>query len=64
MNWRMHYWTKWRFLGEIMRSLENLQVCAAHVCTSNPLNDSTFTIQDLVQEKMTIQGAAEKDSLP
>ena len=29
--------------------------------TSNPaLNDSTFTIQDLVQEKMTIQGVAEK----
>lgn len=29
--------------------------------TSNPaLNDSVFTIQDLVQEKMTIEGVAEK----
>ena len=45
-----------------MRSLENLQVLRSSMYrTSNPaLNDSTFTIQDLVQEKMTIQGVAEK----
>ncbi len=45
-----------------MRSLENLQVFhSAMYRTGNPaLNDSTFTIQDLVQEKMTIQGVAEK----
>ena len=45
-----------------MRSLENLQVLRSCMYrTGNPaLNDSTFTIQDLVQEKMTIQGVAEK----
>ena len=45
-----------------MRSLENLKVLHSTMYrTSNPaLNDSTFTIQDLVQEKMTIQGVAEK----
>ncbi len=45
-----------------MRSLENYQFL--HSCmyrTSNPaLNDSVFTIQDLVQDKMTIEGVAEK----
>jgi uncharacterized YccA/Bax inhibitor family protein len=45
-----------------MRSLENYRFL--HSCmyrTSNPaLNDSVFTIQDLVQDKMTIEGVAEK----
>ena len=45
-----------------MRSLENyhfLRSCMYR--TSNPaLNDSVFTIQDLVQDKMTIEGVAEK----
>ena len=45
-----------------MRSLENLHVSHSTMYrTGNPaLNDSTFTIQDLVQDRMTIQGVAEK----
>ena len=45
-----------------MRSLENyryLDGCMYR--TSNPaLNDSVFTIQDLMGDKMTIEGVAEK----
>ena len=48
-----------------MRSLENLHVLHRPMYrTGNPaLNDSTFTIQDLVQDRMTIQGVAEKGLL-
>ena len=45
-----------------MRSLENYRYLGSNMYrTSNPaLNDSVFSIQDLLEDKMTIEGVAEK----
>ena len=62
----MLYWVVCRIRSvERMRSLENYRLFHSRMYrTSNPaLNDSVFSIKDLLQDKMTIEGVAEKGLL-